>query len=82
MFGQPGNDTNLRQHTVKHFRQCIKMTFKINNEFVTGMFYVTSHNFQGNLSLKRNKMILNFDAKTLRLKNTEIVLESEVKNKK
>lgn len=75
-------------NSVIPFRQCIKITFKINNEFVTGTFYVTSHNFQGDYKmllgfdfLKKNRMILNFDKKTLKLKNTEIALEPQVMNK-
>lgn len=66
------------------FRHCIKLTFKINNIFTTGTFYVTSKSFQGDYDmllgydyLKINRMILDFNEKALRFKNTRLSLEPQ-----
>lgn len=64
------------------FRQCVKINFKLNQTFVTGVFYVSHKNFQkeydtilGYDFLKFNRMILDCDRKTLNFKNESIRLE-------
>lgn len=53
-----GNRVSIQSfaNTSIPFRQSVKLTFKINNIFTTGTFYVTSKNFEGEY-----KVLLNFD---------------------
>lgn len=63
------------------FKQCIKLTFKLDNVFVSGAFYVTNSDFGRDYNmllgfdfLKTNKIILDFEDKTMKLKNKNIAL--------
>lgn len=65
-----------------YFKQCVKMSFRLEGVFTTGTFYITSKDFGrkyqlllGYDFLKNNKMILNFDDKTLQFKNKKIKLQ-------
>ena len=64
------------------FTKCVKLTFKINNIFVTGSFYVTNYEYQKSYNmligydfLKINKIILDCNRNVLQLKNTQIPLD-------
>lgn len=65
------------------FKKCVKITFKLNNIFTTGTFYVTNENFKGNYKvllgydyLKNNHMILDLQQSCLIVKNTKIPLHN------
>lgn len=66
------------------FKSCVKLSFKINNTFTSGTFYVTNKNFNGNYKmlmgfdyLKNNQMIINLQNKSLKFKNTEVKLNNK-----
>ena len=72
------NIHTLNNQTIP-FRNCIQITFKVENIFVTGTFYVTQNVIQrpykmiiGFDFLKHNKITLDFTNSTLKLKNSQI----------
>lgn len=63
------------------FKQCVKLTFRLENIFVSGAFFVTNRDFGRDYNmllgfdfLKTNKIILDFEDKTMKLKNKNIAL--------
>lgn len=66
------------------FKNCIKMSFKLQNSFTYGTLYVTTKNFIGKNKmllnydfLKNNQMVINLQKQTLKLKNTTIKLNEK-----
>lgn len=63
------------------FKQCIKLSFKLENTFVTGTFYITNEDFGRDYNvllgfdfLKNNKILLDCDTQIMKLKNKNIKL--------
>lgn len=63
------------------FNHCIQLSFKLQNAFTSGTFYVTENNFTASYNmllgydyLKTNQMVIDIEKKLLKFKNVKIPL--------
>lgn len=82
-FKYLGNNIRIQSFsgTLIPFKHCVQFTFKLQNAFTLGTFYVTENNFTGTYKillgcdyLRNNHIILDMKEKQLKLKNIKIPL--------